>query len=68
LREYVRSRTGKLKAKTAANASDPYMVGMMATCIQHEMHHLEGILSIDHLSRLKRQMALKKLEKPRKAA
>ena len=44
------------------------MVGMMATCIQHEMDHLEGILFIDHLSRLKRQMALKKLDKLRKAA
>jgi len=44
------------------------MVGMMATCIQHEMDHLEGILFIDHLSRLKRSMALKKLEKLRKAA
>ena len=44
------------------------MVGLLATCIQHEMDHLEGILFIDHLSRLKRQMALKKLEKLRKAA
>ncbi len=44
------------------------MTGMMATCIQHEMDHLEGILFIDHLSRLKRNMALKKLEKARKAA
>ena len=44
------------------------MTGMMATCIQHEMDHLEGILFIDHLSRLKRSMALKKLEKARKAA
>jgi peptide deformylase len=44
------------------------MEGMMAVCIQHEMDHLEGILFIDHLSRLKRQMALKKLEKLRKAA
>jgi peptide deformylase len=42
--------------------------GMLATCLQHEMDHLEGILFIDHLSRLKRQMALKKLEKLRKAA
>jgi peptide deformylase len=40
----------------------------MATCIQHEMDHLEGILFIDHLSRLKRQMALKKLQKLRQAA
>lgn len=44
------------------------MEGLMATCLQHEMDHLEGILFIDHLSRLKRNMALKKLEKLRKAA
>jgi peptide deformylase len=43
------------------------MEGLMATCIQHEMDHLEGILFIDHLSRLKRQMALKKLQKLRAA-
>lgn len=42
--------------------------GLMATCIQHEMDHLEGILFIDHLSKLKRNMALKKLDKLRKAA
>lgn len=42
--------------------------GLMAICLQHEMDHLEGVLFIDHLSRLKRQMALKKLEKLRKAA
>jgi peptide deformylase len=44
------------------------MEGLLATCLQHEMDHLEGILFIDRLSRLKRQMALKKLEKLRKAA
>ena len=44
------------------------MDGLMATCLQHEMDHLEGILFIDHLSRLKRGMALKKLEKMRRAA
>ena len=42
--------------------------GLMATCLQHEMDHLEGILFIDHLSRLKRNMALKKLKKLREAA
>jgi len=42
--------------------------GMLAVCIQHEMDHLEGILFIDHLSRLKREMMLKKLAKARKAA
>ena len=44
------------------------MEGMLAVCIQHEMDHLEGVLFIDHLSRLKRQMVLKKLDKIRKAA
>ena len=44
------------------------MEDMMAVCIQHEMDHLEGILFIDHLSRLKRSMVLKKLEKLRAAA
>ena len=42
--------------------------GMLATCLQHEMDHLEGILFIDHLSRLKRTMILNKLKKTRKAA
>ena len=42
--------------------------GMLATVLQHEMDHLEGIVFIDRISRLKRQMALKKLEKWRKAA
>jgi len=41
--------------------------GLMATCLQHEMDHLEGVLFIDHLSRLKREMVLKKLEKARRA-
>ena len=36
---------------------------MLATCIQHEMDHLEGILFIDHISRLKRAIILKKLIK-----
>jgi peptide deformylase len=40
--------------------------GLLAICLQHEMDHLEGILFIDHLSRLKREMLLKKLAKYRK--
>ena len=40
--------------------------GLLAVCLQHEMDHLEGILFIDHLSRLKREMVLKKLAKQRK--
>ncbi len=42
--------------------------GLMATCVQHEIDHLNGVLFIDHISRLKRQMLLKKLDKARKAA
>ncbi|HYG47736.1 MAG TPA: peptide deformylase [Allosphingosinicella sp.] len=42
--------------------------GMLATCLQHEMDHLEGILFIDYLSRLKRDMILRKLAKQRKLA
>lgn len=37
--------------------------GILATCIQHEIDHLDGILYIDHLSRLKREMILRKLQK-----
>ena len=37
--------------------------GLFATCIQHEMDHLEGILFIDYLSKLKKSMILKKLSK-----
>ena len=37
--------------------------GLFATCIQHEMDHLEGILFIDYLSKLKKTMIIKKLSK-----
>lgn len=40
--------------------------GFLADCLQHELDHLKGTLFIDHLSRLKRAMALKKLEKAKK--
>ncbi|WP_265570567.1 peptide deformylase [Sphingomicrobium nitratireducens] len=40
--------------------------GLLAVCLQHEMDHLEGVLFIDHLSKLKRDMVLKKLAKMRK--
>jgi len=41
--------------------------GLLATCIQHEMDHLEGILFIDYLSKLKRNFIVKKLSKQKKA-
>jgi peptide deformylase len=40
--------------------------GLMATCLQHEMDHLEGILFFDHLSKLKRDMIVKKLTKAKR--
>lgn len=42
--------------------------GLLATCIQHEMDHLDGVLFIDHLTALKRNIILRKLLKARKAA
>lgn len=42
--------------------------GLYAVCIQHEMDHLEGVLFIDHLSRLKREKALTKLKKAKREA
>ncbi len=41
--------------------------GLLATCIQHEIDHLEGILFIDYLSKLKKSMIMKKLLKKKKA-
>lgn len=42
--------------------------GLFATCIQHEMDHLNGVLFIDHLSRLKRERAVARVRKVRRAA
>ena len=42
--------------------------GLLATCIQHEMDHLEGILFIDYLSKLKRSMIIKKLSKKKSSS
>ncbi len=40
--------------------------GLLATCLQHEMDHLEGVLFIDHISKLKRSIALRKLQKAKR--
>ena len=40
--------------------------GLLATCVQHEVDHLNGILFIDYLSKLKRDMIIKKLTKNKK--
>jgi len=42
--------------------------GLLATCIQHEMDHLEGILFIDYLSKLKKSIIIKKLSKQKKSS
>ena len=47
--------------KTVSNFS-----GLMSICIQHEIDHLNGILFIDHLSKLKRKLAIEKLKKIKK--
>jgi len=47
-------------------AREEELDGLLATCLQHEMDHLEGVLFIDHLSKLKRDMLLRKLEKARR--
>ena len=48
------------------NSKELKTEGLLATCIQHEMDHLEGILFIDYLSKLKKSMIVKKLSKQKK--
>ena len=40
--------------------------GFLATCVQHEIDHLDGVLFVDHISKMKRKMITKKLEKLKK--
>ncbi len=63
-------RPARVRAKWLdenGKAHEAELDGLMATCLQHEMDHLNGVLFIDHLSKLKRDMVLKKLEKARRA-
>jgi len=62
-------RPDKIRARWQDETGKAYeedIDGLLAVCLQHEMDHLEGVLFIDHLSRLKRDMVLKKLAKWRK--
>jgi len=62
-------RPDKIRAKWQDETGKVYeeeIEGLLAVCLQHEMDHLNGVLFIDHLSRLKRDMVLKKLAKWRK--
>ena len=52
----------------AGQVHEEDMEGMLATCIQHEMDHLEGVLFIDHLSRLKRERAVARVKKAARLA
>lgn len=64
-------RPAVIKAKWLdenGKAHEEVIDGLLAICLQHEMDHLNGILFIDHLSKLKRDMVLKKLAKARKMA
>lgn len=47
-------------------AQEIHAAGLMATCLQHEMDHLNGVLFIDHISRLKRERVIKKFQKAQK--
>ena len=60
--DHIRARWLDEKGKQHEENLD----GLLAICLQHEMDHLEGILFIDHLSKLKRDMVLKKLAKARR--
>jgi len=50
------------------NTQELHADGLLAVCLQHEMDHLDGILFVDHLSALKRNMILRKLLKQKRLA
>ena len=62
-------RPGEIRARwldETGAAHEETLDGLLAVCLQHEMDHLEGVLFIDRLSKLKRDMVLKKLAKARR--
>ena len=60
----ARCRVKWLDAEGTSHEDD--FDGLLATCLQHEIDHLNGVLFIDHISRLKRDMVMKKLAKARR--
>ncbi|MBN8814826.1 MAG: peptide deformylase [Sphingomonas sp.] len=67
--EVERPARCRLKWQDAdGGAHEEELDGLMATCVQHEIDHLNGVLFTDHISKLKRDMLMKKLAKLRKAA
>lgn len=64
-------RAAKIRMRALDQHGKPYELEaeeLLAICIQHEMDHLDGILFVDHLSRLKQERLCKKLEKMRSRA
>jgi peptide deformylase len=62
-------RAAKIKAEYVDRDGKKQLLeadGLLSTCLQHEMDHLEGVLFIDHLSKLKRSIALRKLQKAKR--
>lgn len=64
-------RAGHVKVRALDRDGRPFELeasGLLATCIQHEIDHLDGKVFVDHLSRLKQQRIRKKLEKHQRLA
>ena len=62
-------RPNAVKVKFLDLAGKPREIeasGLLATCLQHEIDHINGVLFIDHISKLKRDMVLKKFKKAQK--
>ena len=60
------TRPAEVKVRYLDRAGEPkeiHATGLLATCLQHEIDHLDGVLFIDHISRLKRQRVVKKFQK-----
>ncbi|MFO1131526.1 MAG: peptide deformylase [Hyphomicrobiales bacterium] len=63
------SRPAEIKVRYLNREGEPgeiHAAGLMATCLQHEIDHLNGVLFIDHISRLKRERVIKKFQKAQK--
>lgn len=65
------ARAGRIRVSALSGDGQPFELeatGLLATCIQHEIDHLDGKVFVDHLSRLKQQRIRKKLEKHQRLA
>lgn len=65
------TRPGKIKLRYLDKQNEIREMeceGLLATCIQHEIDHLDGILFVDHISKIKRDLILRKLTKAKKLA